>query len=129
MAHQSSVAILDFGSQYTQVIARRVREQQVYSEILPHDTPAEVLAADQYTALILSGGPASVIGEQAPRLDPNVLDLNKPILVSATDCRSCFIPLGARSAPMAVENTVRPSWRSGTPGTCSAGWMSALQYG
>ena len=80
MSRPQTVAILDFGSQYTQVIARRVREQRVFSEILAHDTPTEVLADDRFVAIILSGGPASVFGENAPRLDPGILSLNKPIL-------------------------------------------------
>lgn len=75
-----TVAILDFGSQYTKVIARRVREHHVYSEILPYDTGAEVLAEAQVGGIILSGGPASVFGKEAPQLDTRILDLNKPIL-------------------------------------------------
>ena len=74
------MAILDFGSQYTKVIARRVREHQVYSEIVPFNTTAEQLAADHISAIILSGGPASVSGKQAPRLDPDIMKLGKPVL-------------------------------------------------
>ena len=80
MKHRQTVAILDFGSQYTQLIARRVREHHVYSELLPFDTPADALAADHVAAVILSGGPASVFGTDAPQLDPAILALGKPIL-------------------------------------------------
>jgi len=80
VTHRQTVAILDFGSQYTRVIARQVREHHVYSEILPHNTTAERLAEDHIAAIILSGGPASVFGEEAPQLDAKVLALNKPIL-------------------------------------------------
>ncbi len=80
MTARQTVAILDFGSQYTKVIARRVREQQVYSEIMAHSTSASALAADHIAAIILSGGPASVFSSRAPQLDPAVLDLGKPIL-------------------------------------------------
>ena len=80
MKHRQTVAILDFGSQYTQLIARRVREHHVYSELLPFDTPADALAADHFAAVILSGGPASVFGADAPQLDPAILALGKPIL-------------------------------------------------
>ena len=69
LAH-SKILILDFGSQYTQVIARRVRECQVYSEIVPFDTPATEIAKLKPNGLILSGGPASVYDKGAPHLDP-----------------------------------------------------------
>ena len=80
MTARQTVAILDFGSQYTRVIARRIREHQVYSEVFPHDTPAEQLTGDHIAAIILSGGPASVFGADAPKLDPGILQLGKPIL-------------------------------------------------
>ncbi len=74
------IAILDFGSQYTQLIARRIREQQVYCEILRYDTKAADLAARNPRGIILSGGPASVLDATAPRPDPDLLKLNLPIL-------------------------------------------------
>src|SRR5215471_6729112 len=63
------IVILDFGSQYTQVIARRVRECNVYSVILPYDTSAKEIVALKPSGLILSGGPASVYARKAPRPD------------------------------------------------------------
>jgi GMP synthase (glutamine-hydrolysing) len=74
------IVILDFGSQYTQVIARRVRECQVYSTILPFDTPAAQIAALPARGLILSGGPASVYARRAPRPDPAIFALGLPVL-------------------------------------------------
>ena len=74
------VAILDFGSQYTQLIARRVREAGVYCEILRFDTPIETLRRMAPRALILSGGPASVYGEAAPHAPREVLELGLPTL-------------------------------------------------
>ncbi|MBQ7456326.1 MAG: glutamine-hydrolyzing GMP synthase [Desulfovibrio sp.] len=74
------VLILDFGSQFTQLIARRVREASVYSEILPCTTPLETIKAKKPDAIILSGGPASVYDACAPTLDPGILTLNIPIL-------------------------------------------------
>lgn len=74
------ITILDFGSQYTQLIARRVRELGVYCEIQPFNTPYEKLATKQLKGLILSGGPSSVYQEDAPRCDPRILDLGVPIL-------------------------------------------------
>jgi len=74
------IAILDFGSQYSQLIARRVREQQVYCELLRFDTPAAKLAARRPRGIILSGGPASVFEPKAPRGDPALFELGVPVL-------------------------------------------------
>lgn len=76
----SRIVILDFGSQYTQVIARRVRECQVFSQILRYDAPAEEIAAARPQGLILSGGPASVYGKDAPHPDNAIFDLGVPVL-------------------------------------------------
>ena len=74
------VAVLDFGAQYGQLIARRVRDLNVYSEIVPCDIPADELAAMKPAALILSGGPASVNDPEAPRVDPGIYELGVPVL-------------------------------------------------
>ncbi len=76
----SKILILDFGSQYTQVIARRIRECQVYSEIVRFDTPAAEIAALKPNGLILSGGPASVYDKGAPQIDPQIFSLGIPVL-------------------------------------------------
>jgi len=76
----SSIAILDFGSQYAQLIARRVREAHIYCELFPWDAPAEKVLALQPKGFILSGGPASVYAESAPTLQPYVLQSGLPIL-------------------------------------------------
>jgi GMP synthase (glutamine-hydrolysing) len=76
----SKILILDFGSQYTQVIARRIRECQVYSEIIRFDTPAAEIAALKPKGLILSGGPASVYDKEAPQIDPSIFSLGVPVL-------------------------------------------------
>ncbi len=76
----SKILILDFGSQYTQVIARRIRELQVYSEIVRFDTPATEIAKLKPSGLILSGGPASVYDKGAPHLDPEIFSLGIPVL-------------------------------------------------
>ena len=77
----SKIVILDFGSQYTQVIARRVRECRVYSEILPHTTKvSEIVADGSVRGIILSGGPASVYAPKAPRVDPALYALGIPVL-------------------------------------------------
>ena len=74
------VLILDFGSQYTQLIARRVRELQVYSEIHPFSMPLAEIRAFGPAALILSGSPSSIYASDAPKPDPGILDLGIPIL-------------------------------------------------
>jgi len=75
-----SVLIFDFGSQYSQLIARRVREQNVFCQIIRHDLPAQRIAELKPRGLILSGGPASVYEEKSPRCDPAILDLGIPVL-------------------------------------------------
>ena len=74
------IIILDFGSQYTQVIARRIRECQVFSQILRYDTPARKLAELRPSGIILSGGPCSVYDKKAPHCDSAIWDLGVPIL-------------------------------------------------
>jgi GMP synthase (glutamine-hydrolysing) len=76
----SKILILDFGSQYTQVIARRIRECQVYSEIVGYSMPAKKIREFGARGLILSGGPASVYGKGAPQPDPDIFKLGIPIL-------------------------------------------------
>jgi GMP synthase (glutamine-hydrolysing) len=74
------ILILDFGSQYTQVIARRVRECQVFSEIIPYTTKASAIAKLKPSGIILSGGPASVYAPKAPQVDRKIYDLGIPVL-------------------------------------------------
>jgi len=74
------VAVLDFGSQFAQLIARRVRELNVYSELLPHDTPLAELEARGVRAIILSGGPMSVYDEGAPKPDSSIFSGRLPVL-------------------------------------------------
>ena len=79
MSHQT-IVVLDFGSQYTQLIARRLRELSVYSEILPYDTPLDVIRSRKPAGIILSGGPKSVSEPGAPTCDAGVLDAGVPVL-------------------------------------------------
>ncbi len=71
--------VVDFGAQYAQLIARRVREARVFSEVIPHTASIEEIEARDPLALVLSGGPASVYAEGAPQLDPAVFDLGVPV--------------------------------------------------
>jgi GMP synthase (glutamine-hydrolysing) len=74
------VLVVDLGAQYAQLIARRVREAHVYSEIVPHDASAAEVRARRPAGVILSGGPASVYADGAPRVDPGLFDLGVPVL-------------------------------------------------
>jgi GMP synthase (glutamine-hydrolysing) len=74
------VLVVDFGAQYAQLIARRVREANVYSEIVSHDISADDVLKKDPSAIILSGGPASVYEDGSPKLDPKILELGIPIL-------------------------------------------------
>ena len=71
--------VVDFGAQYAQLIARRVREARVFSEVIPHTTTVEEIKARDPQAIVLSGGPASVYAEGAPQLDPAMFDLDVPV--------------------------------------------------
>jgi GMP synthase (glutamine-hydrolysing) len=75
-----TILILDFGSQYTQLIGRRIREANVYSEIVPFNTPLDIIREHQPKGIILSGGPDSVYEPGAPACDPKLFDLGIPIL-------------------------------------------------
>src|SRR5690242_3308960 len=78
VSHQT-IIVLDFGSQYTQLIARRLRELSVYSEIWSPSTPAETIRARKPVGIILSGGPKSVSDPGAPKCDDDVFALNVPV--------------------------------------------------
>ncbi len=80
MTARQSVLILDYGSQYTQLIARRVRESQVYCEIVPGTISLDEVRQAQPSAIILSGGPESVYGDEAPKSDPELFELGLPTL-------------------------------------------------
>ncbi|MBK9747233.1 MAG: glutamine-hydrolyzing GMP synthase [Chloroflexi bacterium] len=96
---QGGIAILDFGSQYTQLIARRVREQGVYAEVFPCDADAAKINAHQPGGYILSGGPASIYEPDAPQLPPFLLQTGKPILGVCYGMQALTHALGGVVAP------------------------------
>src|SRR3984957_9908654 len=126
-----SVVVLDYGGQYSQLIARRVRECGVFSTLLPHHVGAEEVARRNPRGLILSGGPASVYADGAPRLDPALLELGIPVLGICYGMQLLARELGGRVEGAEVgevgrsQLTVKQPGRllAGTPGeqTC---WMS-----
>ena len=98
MVMEELVLVLDFGSQYSQLIARRVREAGVYCELIPGTTPWEAIRARNPRALILSGGPASVYGDGAPLADPAVLKADIPVLGICYGMQLLAHQLGGRVA-------------------------------
>src|SRR5438034_9160389 len=80
MSDPRPVLVIDFGAQYAQLIARRVREAHVYSEIVPFDAPIQEIEAHRPAGLILSGGPASVYEPGAPAVNPRLFELGVPVL-------------------------------------------------
>ena len=125
------IVILDYGSQYTHLIARRIREMHVYSEVLPFTTGAEELRAAAPRGIILSGGPSSVFADGAPSIDPKVFSLNIPVLGICYGMQLMCHVLGGRVEPgtereygkaelsLAGESRIF----SGVP-ECSTVWMS-----
>lgn len=106
------IAILDFGSQYGQLIARRVREHHVYSRICPAGTPADELAKMPLKGIILSGGPASVYAPGAPRCDEKIFDLGVPILGICYGMQLGCQILGAEITPAASREYGRATLRT-----------------
>jgi GMP synthase (glutamine-hydrolysing) len=90
------VIVLDYGGQYSQLIARRVRECGVFSELLPHHVDIEEVARRKPKGLILSGGPASVYADGAPKLDPQLLELGIPVLGICYGMQLVALKLGGR---------------------------------
>ncbi|TAM61910.1 glutamine-hydrolyzing GMP synthase [bacterium] len=129
----SPVVILDFGAQYSQLIARRVREARVYSEILPHDTPWEEIRRREPRAIILTGGPESTLEPGAPAMDARILESGVPVLgicygmqLIARDCGGRLIPSSIREygqAELALEADVPSPLFEGLPAH-SVVWMS-----
>jgi GMP synthase (glutamine-hydrolysing) len=98
VAHQT-IVVLDFGSQFTQLIARRLRELSVYSEILPFDTPADEVLRRNPVGIILSGGPKSVSEDGAPKCEPAVFEADVPILGICYGMQLMTATLGGQVAP------------------------------
>jgi GMP synthase (glutamine-hydrolysing) len=110
------VLVLDFGGQYSQLIARRIRECGVFSELLPHDTPLERIRERGPRGLVLSGGPASVYADGAPALRKDLLDLGIPVLGICYGMQLMVHELGGRveQAPAGEFGRSRLTLRDGS---------------
>ncbi len=125
------VVVLDYGGQYSQLIARRVRECGVFSELLPHDIGAAAVASRQPRGLILSGGPASVYAPGAPHLDRELLELGVPVLGICYGMQLLVHELGGRVELAEIGEFGRSDLRVLAPGRLLGGlpleqtcWMS-----
>jgi GMP synthase (glutamine-hydrolysing) len=125
------VLVLDFGGQYSQLIARRVRECGVFSELLPHDVPVEQIKARSPRGLILSGGPASVYADGAPKLRAELLELGIPVLGICYGMQAMVLELGGRVEAAPVGEFGRSTLTVAEPGRLLSGlpheqscWMS-----
>src|SRR5215212_8872354 len=125
------VVVLDYGGQYSQLIARRVRECGVFSELLPHHVGVEEVRRRAPKGLILSGGPASVYAPGAPRLDPELLELGIPVLGICYGMQALVLGEGGRVEGAEVGEFGRSALTVAEPGRLLAGtpaeqscWMS-----
>ncbi|HKB86420.1 MAG TPA: glutamine-hydrolyzing GMP synthase [Ignavibacteriaceae bacterium] len=99
MTHKENILIIDFGSQYTQLITRRVREENVFSEIYPHTITLQKVKELTPSGIILSGGPMSVYDEGAPKIDPAILNLGIPVLGICYGLQFISLSLGGKVEP------------------------------
>ena len=124
MTDPRPVLVVDFGAQYAQLIARRVRECRVYSEIVPFDTPLEELEARRPAGLILSGGPASVYAARAPAVDDRLFELGVPVLGICYGQQAMAQALGGRVEPTGLREYGRTELMVAEPGVLLADLLS-----
>jgi GMP synthase (glutamine-hydrolysing) len=117
-----TVLVVDFGAQYAQLIARRVREAHVYSEIVPHSISADEVRAKSPSAIILSGGPKSVYADVAPSLDPAIYDLGVPILGICYGAQLMALQLGGNVANTGIGEYGRTTLTREGPSLLMAEW-------
>ncbi len=126
MKHQT-IAVLDFGSQYTQVIARRIRECSVYSKIYHYKTSAKQLKKDRVAGIILSGGPESVLKKGSPRPDPKIFELGVPVLGICYGLQLISFMLGGKVEKSSEREYGHGQLKIKTKGSLFRGLPSRLQ--
>src|SRR5438876_12139662 len=107
-----SVLVIDYGAQYAQLIARRVRECKVYSEILPHDVPLDEIRKRRPKGLILSGGPSSVYAPGAPAVNPGFFELGIPVLGLCYGQQAIALALGGEVGRTGVREYGKTALRT-----------------
>lgn len=138
MAQQEKVIVLDFGGQYNQLIARKVRECNVYCEVKPYTTPIEVIKEMNPIGIIFTGGPNSVYEDSSPKADPRIFELGVPILGICYGCQLMAYMLGGNVSP-ALNDSAREYGKTETFFNCecklfkglpekSQTWMSHSDY-
>ena len=120
-AEERPVLVIDLGGQYAQLIARRVRDAHVYSELVPHTLSAAEVRRRNPAAIILSGGPASVYAEGAPRVDPALFDLGIPTLGICYGAQLMALELGGEVARTGVVGVRQDRARRRQPARSSPG--------
>ena len=134
ISQQEKVIVLDFGGQYNQLIARRVRECSVYCEIKPYSTPLEEIKAEKPIGIIFTGGPNSVYEESSPKVDPEIFKLGIPILGICYGCQLMAWMLGGKveTAPVSEYGKIKLTVLGGSVlrdvPQDSTVWMSHTDY-
>lgn len=133
--HEERIVVLDFGGQYNQLIARRVREANVYCEVLPYDVPLERIKAVNPMGIIFTGGPASVYGNGAPKCNAGIYTLNIPILGICYGAQLMAMQLGGHVARAQIREYGRTKLELDVHSSLFAGveqhtigWMSHTDY-
>lgn len=119
-AGRQTVVVVDFGAQYAQLIARRIRQARVYSAIVPHDAGVEAIRALEPKGIVLSGGPASVYAEGAPVIDPTLYELGVPVLGICYGAQLMASQLGGTVARTAQGEYGRTPFEIGDPGAVAS---------
>jgi len=135
MDSKQIVLVIDFGGQYTQLIARRIREAGIYCEIMPYDVSLEAIKAKAPSAIIFTGGPNSVTDEGAPSIADEVFDMQVPILGICYGMQLMAVKLGGSVKPGAIREYGKTEIRLDTDSELmqalpreSQCWMSHTYY-
>ena len=118
MQNVQRIVLVDFGAQYTQLIARRVREAKVFCEVVSYLTPLSEILEKKPVGIILSGGPASVLDADAPHIDPAIYEQGIPVLGICYGMQLTASPSAAPSSAPPSANTAASRWISTSTARC-----------